>query len=386
MDVTEFSPNDPILEEKTRHGYTRQELIDQLRNLNDQYPGKVTRHLVRTQTDIFEPAYLDWFGNFSEYVRQSGLKETRYTTKINSQVARNASVEVMKTLGDERKSYGSRYLRDHGGRYRTMMACSDLHDKEIDPFFHRVWISTVKMIQPDNIVYDGDIFDCPEFGRFDQHPRDWDAAGRIKFMHNFFHDTRNAAPDAQVDFIEGNHEGRLIKHIFSESPGIADIMGRVHEWTIPKIFGLDQFEMNYIGQAELTAHTDAALKREVYEKNYKRYYGCVLAHHFPKGKSFGMPGFNGHHHKHEVTSLRNAHYGAYEWHQMGTGHKRNASYTDGSIWNNGFLIINVDVEKRRPIFDYVYVGDTMAVAGGTFYYRQPEEYYPALVNEMNIFE
>ncbi|WEU67300.1 hypothetical protein [Xanthomonas phage JGB6] len=66
----------------------------------------------------------------------------------------------------ERSEYGEQYLRTDNGRYKTMLICSDLHDKEIDPFFLRVMIDTAQRVQPDVVCYGGDVFDLPEFGRY----------------------------------------------------------------------------------------------------------------------------------------------------------------------------------------------------------------------------
>jgi hypothetical protein len=368
--------------QKSYLNWTKEELITELQEIASQNDGKVSRDWVRKNTNIPEASYKHFFGNWNTYMQRAGLKPTRHENRVQNAIAKHASNTLIQEWSEERRSYGGSYLVPHGGRYQKIMACSDLHDIELDPFFERVWLDTVRRVQPDIIVFDGDLFDCPEFGKYPVHPRDWNAAGRITRIHDFFRSTREVAPDAQIDFIEGNHEFRLVKHILLEAPGLGDVMGRIHNWTIPDILGLPQFKINYIGVAELTGHADAQTKRDIHENNYKTYFDCVLAHHFPSGKKFAMPGFNGHHHKHEVSSLFNLHYGAYEWHQMGTGHKRNASYTNGSIWNNGFLIISVDTENKRPLFDYVTVGDTFSMSGGVFYDRQPEEFYPALTREL----
>ena len=84
-----------------------------------------------------------------------------------------------------------------------------------------------------------------------------------------------------------------------------------------------------------------------------------------------------------VWTEYNAKMGSYEWHQMGGGHVRDASYTDGAKWNNGFLIVNVDTRYQSVNFDYTYVGETMSVSGGTWYYRNKSEFYPALREEMD---
>lgn len=119
-------------------------------------------------------------------------------------------------------------------------------------------------------------------------------------------------------------------------------------------------------------------------KNYKVYWKTVLAHHFPHARDKGMPGFNGHHHQHQVFSGYTTRMGSYEWHQLGGGQQRAVSYCDASKWSNGFLICNVDTHSESVVFDYTDIGSTFAVSGGTWYYREEHEYYPALSKELNF--
>jgi hypothetical protein len=86
----------------------------------------------------------------------------------------------------------------------------------------------------------------------------------------------------------------------------------------------------------------------------------------------GLPGVNGHHHKHVVWSEFNPVYGAYEWHQLGAGHKRSASYCEGEKWHLGFTIVNIDTHTRSVNFDYIPITD-FAVSGGEWYYRNVNE-------------
>jgi hypothetical protein len=85
-----------------------------------------------------------------------------------------------------------------------------------------------------------------------------------------------------------------------------------------------------------------------------------------------MPGVNGHHHLHQVWSSFSPQRGAYEWHQMGSGHRRSASYCEGEQWNNGFCLAHIDTEKKLVTFDYISITDH-AVAGGKWYFRNPGE-------------
>lgn len=364
--------------------YTAQFCIDDIKALAGYNPdNRITRDFYRQNGKAPEAAWTGHFGNFPEFLRQSGLEHTRHANKIRNAAARHAAHDEIRILSEKRSQLGDTYARDDkASRFKTMVACSDLHDEECDPFYLRVLCETIKDVSPDVVCLNGDIFDVPEFGKYGVDPREWDVVGRLEFGLDIIRQIREAAPEAQIDFIEGNHEARVIRHLLECSPAIKHLLGGFHDFDLTKLFKLDEYEVNYIANSDLFTFTDAQTRKEQ-TKNHKAYWGCVLAHHFPHGRQIGMPGFNGHHHRHLVWSEHNAQYGSYEWHQMGAGHIREAPYCDGTKWNNGFLIVMADTQTRDVQFDYCSVGSTFALSAGRMYARQSEEFYPALAKELD---
>jgi UDP-2,3-diacylglucosamine pyrophosphatase LpxH len=82
-------------------------------------------------------------------------------------------------------------------------------------------------------VLNGDIFDLPEFSKYTQDPRHFAPVERIKWVHQFLNDLREAAPDAQIDFVEGNHEFRLLRHLSEATPALMTVLADLHGMTIP---------------------------------------------------------------------------------------------------------------------------------------------------------
>ena len=367
------------------HEFTIPFCIEDIKALADEYPDRrITRDFYRKQGSAPEAAWTGLFGNFPEFLRQSGLEHTRDANKIRNAAARHAAVDELRKISATRNELGAVYARDDKhSRFKTMVACSDLHDVECDPFYLRVLCETIKDVSPDVVCLDGDIFDVPEFGKYGVDPREWDVVGRMQAGIDIIRQIREAAPEAQIDFIEGNHEARVIRHLLECSPAIKHMLSGLHDFDLAKLFKLDEYEVNYVANADLFTFTDAQTRKEM-TKNYKYYWSCLLAHHFPHGRDIGMPGFNGHHHRHIVWSEHNAHFGSYEWHQMGAGHVRDAPYCDGSKWNNGFLVIMADTQTRDVVFDYTTVGSTFSLSAGRMYARQVEEFYPALVKELDM--
>ena len=371
----------PMSEDSSRfmEDWGPEDCIAELRRIAEIDPEKiVTRNYFRNHSSISESTWNRYFGTFEEFKRQAGIKLSRQQHAHERAIAKHASVDHYRQMNIERQDWADKYVRENDSRFKTILVCSDLHDIEIDPFYLRVLIDTAERVQPDVIVLAGDIFDLPEFGKYGVDPREWDVVGRIRFAHEYIlARLREVCPDAQIDFVEGNHEARLLRQLADATPALRAVLSDLHGFTVSKLLGLEQFEINYIAKADLAAFTKRDFEKEL-AANYKVYYDTVLVHHFPHARNMGLPGVNGHHHKHQVWSEFNPVFGAYEWHQLGSGHKRSASYCEGERWHNGFALINVDTQTRSTAFDYISVTD-FAVAGGKWYHRNPSEVDPAMV-------
>lgn len=362
----------PMSEDQSRYrsDFTKEDCVAELLRIAEADPETViSRNYFRNHSRISESTWNQFFGTFEEYKRQTGIKLSRQQHAHERNIAKHASTDHYRAIGEDRKDYAEKYLRPQGGRFQTMVIASDLHDKEIDPFYLRVLLDTVHRVNPQVVCLGGDIFDLAEFGKYTVDPRDWDACGSIAFAHeNILGPLREAAPEAQIDLIEGNHEARLLRLLADATPALRAVLADLHGFTIGKLLGLDRFQINYVAQADLGAWTKREQLREL-GNNYKVYFDAVLVHHFPHARSMGLPGVNGHHHRHQVWSEFNPVYGAYEWHQLGAGHKRKASYCEGEKWHNGFAIVNIDTHTRSVNFDYVPVSE-FAVSGGKWYVRE----------------
>jgi hypothetical protein len=142
--------------------------------------------------------------------------------------------------------------------------------------------------------------------------------------------------------------------------------------TVKDILGLTKYEVNYIARADLSAFSEKDIKTEI-RKNYFVAWNSMMFHHFPEGRHMGMPGVNGHHHRHLVWSFYNPTYGQFEWHQMGAGHRREASYTAGEQWGNGFTLSHIDTQHLSTQIEYFDIRDFCCI-GGMYYTRNPDEF------------
>ena len=152
--------------------FTAQFCIESLKTLAGDFPDRrITRDFYRQNGGTPEAAWTGHFGNFPEFLRQAGLEHTRDANKIRNAAARHAAVDELRKISATRNELGDTYARDDkNGRFKTMVACSDLHDEECDPFYLRVLCETIKDVNPDVVCLDGDIFDVPEFGKYGVDP------------------------------------------------------------------------------------------------------------------------------------------------------------------------------------------------------------------------
>lgn len=344
----------------------REQLIEKLISLNLDNPS---RNVVRQHIPEYD--YLREFGTFTEFKRQAGLLNLKSHNKFNNAVANNATTKtpIASKLNQELRSYNTHnYERPHNDRFQSIVIGSDYHSHDHCPFTRALFIDAIARIQPATVVLLGDFFDCYEFSSYTKDPRKLDLVGEFSCIHKLLSDIRRAAPDCEIDFIAGNHEHRILKHIANEAPFVQQLLADVHGFSFGKLLGFDDNEINFICKGDLFAHTNSAIKREV-KQNYLIKHDCLMLNHFPDGRNYGIPGMNGHHHSYHSTHQYNITYGPYSWVQLGSMCIRDASYCDGLKWTTGFMIAHVDTHTKATAFEYIDTTSEHAVIGGQFYTR-----------------
>jgi hypothetical protein len=332
----------------------------------------ISRNYFRVHSDISESTWNRYYGTFTEFKRQAGIILSRHAHGLERSIAKHASKDNQRRANVEKAGWEDVYLRPTSRRWQSCLVGSDIHDKLCDPFYRRLFVDTAKRAQPEKIVLNGDIFDLSEFGKYTQDPRKFELEARVKWVHKLLEDLREAAPEAEITFVEGNHEFRLMRHLTEATPALMVLLSDLHGMTVPGLLGLTKYEVNYVARMDLAAFTEADIKKEL-AKNYVILWDSLLFHHFPDGRNMGFPGANGHHHKHLVWNHYSPQFGPYEWHQLGAGHIRQASYCAGEKWSNGFLLCHVDTHTKRTQFEYIDCSHAHAIIGGRFYQREDGE-------------
>jgi hypothetical protein len=345
--------------------------IQQVANIYDGEAPYLTRRFYREFGQFSDRQIQNHFGSFREARRAAGVEDTRAQASFSLQLAKHNAHDNYRQMNLDKMDFANRYDKPKGTRFQSLVVGSDIHDTNCDPFWRRVFVDHVRRLKPDIIVLNGDVYDLPEFGRYNVDPREWDVVGRIQWVHEFLKDLREASPDSQIDLIEGNHEHRLLRHLSESTPALKVVLSDLHGFTVPKLLGLDEFEINYVARADLATFNKGDLMKEL-SKNYQTYFNAFMTDHFPTGANRGVPGVNGHHHRYISQSYYSHKYGSYRWDQLGCGHVRKATYCDAEQWNQGFMTVHIDTEREIPLMNYHFLGDFCEI-GGKFYMREPSE-------------
>lgn len=121
---------------------------------------------------------------------------------------------------------------------QSRIQLSDCHFPFHDDALLQVFLKQVKSLKPDGIDIIGDVLDCYTLSRFDKNPRrKTEVQHEADMARLFLEDLRAAAGDrCDIRFIEGNHENRLERMLWSSAKPLASI----RNLSIPALLGLDR--------------------------------------------------------------------------------------------------------------------------------------------------
>lgn len=356
---------------------TPEDCINDLRLVQDKFPDRyISRTLYRAYGSYSDDTWKPHFGVFAEFRKQSQLESPRTVQVLERQIAKHASVDHYQEYFErEVLPYHLKYEVDHKGDLLTIMVCSDLHDIEVDEFALSVFLAECYRIQPDIIIFNGDIYDLYEFSRFDKDPRQCDPIKRLKFVRDrVWRVIRQACPNAQIDFIVGNHEYRLLRVFADANPHLKVILSDFVGIKMKDIFGLDEFKINMQCKLDLTCYNNTDINKQL-DKNYKVYSNCFVANHKPTRK-FALSGTNGHLHNLAIESWTNisqltGQENRCTWLQTPALHKLDVGYIEGiSQANMGFSHVVLSQSTKEVIQTPHIINPNWAIVSGQIYRRK----------------
>jgi len=113
----------------------------------------------------------------------------------------------------------------------TMVALNDPHVPYHDPIAVTPVVQYIRDTQPNYVILNGDIIDCKPLSKYDTGRwGNFTLKQEINQTRKFLSTIRDAAPDAKIIYVPGNHEFRIAHYIRSNAPaaeGISDSLDQV---------------------------------------------------------------------------------------------------------------------------------------------------------------
>lgn len=143
----------------------------------------------------------------------------------------------------------------------------DTHGVFVEQPVFKAVLDFIRDFKPHQINLLGDMIDFYEISRFDKDPMRRVVLGReIEFTReNILAEIRRAAPKARIVWLQGNHEHRLQRYLWSRAPELASLPGL----DMRSLFDLGKLKIMYqeqnleIGDTQMT-HGHMARKHSAY--------------------------------------------------------------------------------------------------------------------------
>ena len=156
----------------------------------------------------------------------------------------------------------------------------------------------------------------------------------------------NIFPNVKKKWLDGNHEIRLLKYLWSSSPALASLRCL----TIPELFRLDDYRIDYLPYEQglmvndifLILHGDIASIHSGYtaKRMYEKHGGCGISGHCHRGGSF----------------YKRDRFGTWGWWENFCLCHLNPDYVKNPNWVQGFSLVHFQGHRfwveQIPIIDH----------------------------------
>ena len=322
------------------------------------------------------------FGMWAEFKRQAGVEDSLHTKTVKRNVAKTSRAQNLARYADQHvKPWHGAYPKLNLNKKRlSFLTMSDLHSHFCNPFALRVCHDINKRYKPDGVRVNGDLVDFPSLsthryfpGHFPMTAKDEVVWGREKVFGRLRQDN----PRADIEFLIGNHDVRLMVALADKGPMFACFD---EEIGFAALFGLDKYQIglscrsNFLFQTAKQRERDIAQNWSIlFSKDGRALFMWV--HGFLTGsnsaekhaRQFMIPGTNGHLHKRQVISVGSLATGVIDWEQTPCmAHPRAvaAGYISGPVeaqgWSCGALWTTVDMDSGHVHNEPIKVGDDIA--------------------------
>ena len=168
-------------------------------------------------------------------------------------------------------------------------------------------------------------------------------------------------PDATINYIEGNHEYRLVRYIVAKCPELYDL------FTLSDILQFDRLSINHIPFGKHQKHNCLDTGYFLRHQPYNMGKNCASGTAHSKGISLGF----GHTHRKQTYTIKRGDGTEVECRSLGWLGDRTApvfDYVDHDDWTSGFEVVFSVDGKWFP--HYIDIKDNKAVFNGYVYHKK----------------
>lgn len=222
--------------------------------------------------------------------------------------------------------------------YERAVGLYDLHGHFKDEKAFSTSLAFVGHVRPQRVIVGGDWVDFYALSRFVSDPRrKLELQSELDCVRQSLQRLRRAAPKARIWYLQGNHEARLQKYLWTRAPELEGL----RSLRLPRLLGLSDLSIDWVGSGIL------------------RWPGLVWKHgNFVRSKSgvtataelerLWRSGVSGHTHRLAQVFKRND-AGVFTWVEAGCLCDLDPEYVEGQTadWQHGLVYAEVEARGNR---------------------------------------
>ena len=223
------------------------------------------------------------------------------------------------------------------GGMQTGLIFGDLHIPFEDKAAVRLLLRFIEKNPVNFIVINGDLCDFYLLSSFAKDPGRKDKMqDDIIAVRAFLNRLTKAAPNSNIIFLEGNHENRLQRYLWTK----AEELSSLSELSIKHLYSLDDFRIKHIpyeaglliNGAFLILHGDIVSKHSGYTAKlmFEKHGGCGICGHTHRGGSY----------------YKRDRFGTWGWWEGFCLCSLNPDWVKNPNWQQGFSLIHFTDTKR----------------------------------------
>lgn len=300
------------------------------------------------------------FGTFAEFKRRAGLLPRRGTRQAQHAITRSlyrddAERYIQSQFAPYYSSRREKFYRDARGT-KLIATISDTHATHLDPVVWSIFLEVIADLEPDLVLWNGDILDLAVLSRFAKIPGCVPRAQvELDQVRAKFRTVREILPDASQLWVAGNHDlGRWSMWLATVGEAISDLRSlKWDELTGVRDFGVD---LAFGGRWVSPAGQESDEPRQILFDAALATHGTKTGKH-PAAKeleTWGMSGMSGHVHRADLAWASQWSRRSQTWMvtPMGCTIDAGRAYVaDYAGWNQGFGLtwINRGRVRHQPV-------------------------------------